>query len=114
MIPSGKRLHSMENRNFSWVSQLSMAIFNSKLLVYQREIFISPGFFRGTSPSTASDALRRQLNLTSQRRPAVATRAPGGSEKKGVHTEMGKSGLNTSGYTYIYIVMLDYVQEVAK
>ena len=66
-------------------------------------MFISPGFFRSTSPSTASDALRRsQVHLTSgQRRPiAVATTAPGGhSKKKGAHQEsMGESGLNVENY----------------
>ena len=37
-LPSGKRLHiAMENHHFQWVNQLfQWAIFNSKLLVYQR------------------------------------------------------------------------------
>ena len=43
-VPSGKRLKkTMENHNLRGKSTISMAIFNSKLFVYQRVLLIISG-----------------------------------------------------------------------
>ena len=55
----------MENHHFSWVNQLSIAIFNRKLLVYQRvgRLATVQGFAAWPAPCRTFWAASTQLTL---------------------------------------------------